>query len=307
MAEDQTAVLLVGTGMLGSKIANALLAKGDSVKLRVLARKGGKAEAAIGELKSRGATVVEGDLFDRASLDAATRGIDVVVSAVQGDDHVIIDGQVALAEAAHRNGVRRILPSDFAIDLFEVPPDEHVWLGPRRRADERIATIGIGHLHVLNGAFMEVFLAQFFGVFDLEKGTASYWGEGDQKMDVTTTDDTALYVAEAVLDRDLPDGKFEIAGDQVTIREAIEAVNEARGRPLTVNRLGSTDDLKSWIARTKATAKSPVEYGPAQYQIAMETGRAKLRNVVNDRYPQIKPKSFRDYLATLNLNAKVPA
>ena len=50
-----------------------------------------------------------------------------------------------------------------------------------------------------------------------------------------------------------------------------------------------------------------MEYGPAQYQIAMETGRAKLRNVVNDRYPQIKPKSFRDYLATLNVSAKVPA
>ena len=131
--------------------------------------------------------------------------------------------------------------------------------------------------------------------------------EGDQKLDLTTTDDTALYVAEAVLDRGLPDGAFEIAGDQVTIREAIEAVNEARGRPLAVQRLGSTDELKSWIAHTKATAKSPEAYGPAQYQIAMETGRAKLRNIVNGRYPHIRPKSFRDYLATLGLNAKVPA
>ena len=190
--EDQTAVLLVGTGMLGSKLARALLAKREAVGLRVLARKGGKAAASLEELKSLGATVVEGDLFDRASLDAATRGIDVVVSAVQGDDRVIIDGQVALAEAAHRNGVWRIIPSDFAIDLFAIPPEEHVWLGPRRRADERIASLGIGHLHVLNGAFMEVLLAPFFGIFDLEKGTAAYWGDGEQKMDVTTTDDTAL-------------------------------------------------------------------------------------------------------------------
>lgn len=307
MAEGQTRVLLVGTGMLGGKIARALLAKGDAVKLRVLARKGGKAEAALDDLKSRGATVAEGDLFDRTSLDMATRGIDVVVSAVQGDDHVIIDGQVALAEAAHRNGVRRILPSDFSIDLFQMAPDQHVWLGSRRRADERIASIGIGHLHVLNGAFMEVFLAHFFGVFDLEKGTAAYWGKGDQKMDLTTTDDTALYVAEAVLDRGLPDGKFEIAGDAVTIREAIGAVNEARGRPLSVTRIGSTVELAAWIARTKATAQSPVEYGPAQYQFAMETGGAKLTNLVNSRYPHIRPRSFRDYLSTLDLSAKAPA
>ena len=38
MAGDRTAVLLVGTGMLGSKIADALLRKGDAVDLHILAR-----------------------------------------------------------------------------------------------------------------------------------------------------------------------------------------------------------------------------------------------------------------------------
>ena len=311
MPGDQTHVLLVGgTGMLGGKIARALLAKEAAVDLRVLARKSGdgdKAAAALSDLKAQGATVVEGDLTDPGSLDAATKGIDVVVSAVQGGDDIIIDGQVALAEAAKRNGVRRIIPSDFAIDLFQIPADQHVFLGPRRRADERIATMGIGHLHVLNGAFMEVFLAPVFGVFDLEHGTATHWGDGNTKLDLTTTDDTALYVAEAVLDHSLPDGKFEIAGDQLTMREAIAAVGDALGQTLTVTRRGSEAELEAWIAKTKATAQSPMEYAMAQYQVAMETGRGKLGNLANGRYPNIKPKSFRDYLASANLRAPVSA
>ena len=171
---DRTHVLLAGaTGMLGSKIARALLSKGDSVDLRVLVRtdaSDAKAQEALASLIAAGAKMVEGDLLDAASLDAATKGVHVVVSAVQGGNDVIVGGQVALAEASRRNGVRRILPSDFAIDLFQIPADEHVWLGPRRRADEAIAALGIGHLHVLNGAFMEVFTAPFFGVFDLEHG-----------------------------------------------------------------------------------------------------------------------------------------
>ena len=305
---DQTCVLLVGgTGMLGSKIARALLAKGDAVELRLLARKGGgdtKAQAAQAALTEAGATVVEGDLLDPASLDAATRGVDVVVSAVQGGDDVIVGGQVALAEASRRNGVRRILPSDFAIDLFQIPPEEHVWLGPRRRADEAIAALGIGRLHVLNGAFMEVFMAPFFGVFDLEHGTATHWGDGNTKLDLTTTDDTALYVAEAVLDHGLPDGKFPIAGDQLTMREAIAAVGDALGRPLAVTRRGSEAELEAWIARTKATAQSPNEYAPAQYQVAMETGRGKLGTLANSRYPHIRPKTFREFLAVANLGGK---
>lgn len=308
MASNTTTVLLAGgTGMLGGKIARALLAKGEAVELRLLTHRApgdAKADAAIAALTSKGAAVVDGDLLDPNSLDAATRGVNVVVSAVQGGDDVIIDGQIALAEASHRNGVRRIIPSDFAIDLFGIPVDQHVWLGARRRADEAIAATGIGHLHVLNGAFMEVFLAPFFGVFDLAHGTASHWGDGNTKMDLTTTDDTALYVAEAVLDPDLPDGKFEVSGDKLTMNEAIAAVGEALGRPLTVKRLGSEAELEAWIARTKATAQSPMEYAMAQYQIAMETGQGKLTKLANGRYPHIRPQSFRQYLASADLRAQ---
>jgi uncharacterized protein YbjT (DUF2867 family) len=105
-----TTVLLAGaTGMLGNRIADHLLEQGD-VDLRLLLRApsppGSKA-ASVNALTRRGATVVTGDVTDPASLDAATTDVDVVVSALQGGFDVIADGQIALAESAAHNGVRR--------------------------------------------------------------------------------------------------------------------------------------------------------------------------------------------------------
>ena len=64
--------LVVGsTGLLGGMIARQLLAKG--APLRVLVR-GGSTDLA-------GAEAVRGDLKDRASLDAACRGVTTVITS----------------------------------------------------------------------------------------------------------------------------------------------------------------------------------------------------------------------------------
>src|SRR5918993_6110774 len=116
----QTVLLAGATGMLGSRVAHHLVEEPDA-RLRLLVRgaKDPKKRAALEPLLAGGAEIVEGDLADRPSLDRATQGVDVIVSAVQGGPEVIIDGQVALAEIGRRNGVRRILPSDFGLDLFK--------------------------------------------------------------------------------------------------------------------------------------------------------------------------------------------
>lgn len=92
-------------------------------------------------LAAGGATIVEGDLAHLATLEDATAGVDVVISAVQGGRDVIVDGQVALANAASRNGVRHTLPSDLALGLFKAPPGEHTYFDLRRQDDDLIAGI----------------------------------------------------------------------------------------------------------------------------------------------------------------------
>lgn len=104
-----TSVLVAGsTGMLGNRIASHVLDQSD-VAVRLLLRPSEPSDDAKSPdaLVSRGAVAVIGDVTNPASLDPATAGVDVVVSALQGGSEVIVDGQVALAESAVRNGVRR--------------------------------------------------------------------------------------------------------------------------------------------------------------------------------------------------------
>ena len=79
----QTVLLVGATGMLGSRIAHHLLAQ-PGAHVRLLVRDPGASKPALDPLSARGAEIIAGDLADAASLDRATHGIDVVVSAVQG-------------------------------------------------------------------------------------------------------------------------------------------------------------------------------------------------------------------------------
>ena len=89
----QTILVAGATGMLGSRIAHHLLQREDAI-VRLLFRPGleGKKRVTADLLAARGAEVIEGDLADHAALDRATRGVDVIVSAVQGGTDVIVDG-----------------------------------------------------------------------------------------------------------------------------------------------------------------------------------------------------------------------
>ncbi|MFJ6699878.1 NmrA family NAD(P)-binding protein [Streptomyces sp. NPDC091272] len=111
-------------------------------------------KAGIDDLVAQGAVVVPGDLQDHGALAEATSGVDVVVSAVQGGDSVVTDGQVKPARAAEHSGVRRLIPSDFAIDIFAADPGAPMFAA-RRRADAIIDTLGLEVLHVLTGGFLD--------------------------------------------------------------------------------------------------------------------------------------------------------
>ncbi len=136
-------------------------------------------------LAAMGTGLIEGDPADAPSRDRATQGVDVIVSAVQGGPYVIIDGQVALAQAGKRNGVRRILPSDYGLDLFKATPGEHAAFDARRTADERIAARGLEQVNLLQGGFMDMFLPGR-GAIDIEAGTAGFFGDGNMPIEPIT-------------------------------------------------------------------------------------------------------------------------
>ena len=286
-------ILLVGaTGMLGAHIARELLALPDA-HVRLLLRDTHDPEKTAGlqSLRAMGAETVEGDLADRSSLDRATQGIEVIVSAVQGGPEVIVDGQVALAEAGKRNGARRMLPSDYAMDLFKATSGEHPMFDMRRQADERISKIGLEQINVLQGGFMDLFMPGN-GAIDLEAGTVSFFGDGTRPVEVTSVADTARMIARVALDRSVPAGKFAFAGDRVSFREAGETVARLTGKTIKPVSMGSEETLRAAMAKADPQKKVMLAY-----LLYMTNGQTALENVQNSRYADMRWESFADYAA----------
>jgi len=291
----QTVLLAGATGMLGSQIARQLLDQPDA-RVRLLVRSGDAAQkrAALDPLLTRGAEIIEGDLGDRASLDRATQGVDVIVSAVQGGPDVIVDGQVALAEMGRRNGVRRILPSDYALDLFKATPGEHMMFDLRRTADEKIAATGIEHVHVLQGAFMAMF-GPGMGTFDYDAGAVTFWGDGSQPIEVTSVEDTARMAARVALDRTVQSGKFAFAGDKVSILDAAKVIEAQTGRRFERRLNGSEAGLRAAMAEAAKDVSNPFKAVMLAYQLYMLTGQTALSDLQNHRYPDVPLESFAQF------------
>ena len=292
---DTQVVLLAGsTGMLGGRIAHHLLDQ-PNAEVRLLVRSGGPTDPAkkevLRDFEERGAVVVHGDVSDPESLQAPTAGVDIVVSALQGGPDVIIDGQVALARAAKRNGARRIVPSDFAADLFAAPPGQHPFFDWRRAADGAIAEMGLEHVHLLNGAFLDGLAPS---LFDHEARTVSYWGTGDELIEATTVDDTARFTAHVALDRSVPSGKFGVIGARVSVSLLADIVEQATGYRYARNSLGTAEDLRSRIAEAQRRDLGLETWIGDVYWLFMVTGVTAVRNAQNNRYPQIVPEPVDD-------------
>ena len=279
-------ILLAGaTGMFGSRIAHHLLARPDA-RLRLLVRDITGNKEKLEPLVKGGAELIEGDLADAASLERATHGIDVIVSAVQGGPNVIIDGQVALAKAGKANGARRILPSDYALDLFKATPGEHSMFDMRAEADKRIAALGLEQVNVLQGGFMDMFLPGH-GAIDLDAGTITFFGDGNLKVEVTSVEDTARMVARVALDRSVPSGKFAFAGDRISFREAGAIVAEATGQSIEPVSMGSEDDLRAMMAKA-----DPEKQVMLAYLLYMTNGQTALSDLQNTRYSDLHLEDF---------------
>lgn len=296
---NKLTVLVVGsTGMLGTKIISALLDKGATV-VKAMVRPGSNNQK-IEQMIAQGAIIVEGDLMKPETLLPICEGVDVVVSAV-GNNETTVPGQKNLIDAAKLQGVKRFIPSDYSVDYRKLDYGDNDNLDKRKEVLSYLQLMGLEYTLILNGAFMDNVGTPYMPQFDLDNGVFEYWGDGETPLDFTTTDDTAKYVAEAVSDPDLVNTALEVAGDVLSNKQLLAAYEEATGKKLQEKRLGSVADLKAWIEQKKPSANSPVEYIPQQYEYAMVSGKGKLNNIQNSRYPNIKPLTVRQYLQQTNL------
>lgn len=297
-------VLVVGsTGMLGSKIISALLEKGATV-VKAMVRPGSDTKEEnrqkSEQMKAQGAIIVEGDLMKPETLLPICEGVDVVVSAV-GNNQTTVPGQKNLIDAAKAQGVKRFIPSDYSVDYRKLDYGDNDNLDKRKEVFSYLQQSGLEYTLILNGAFMDNVGTPYMPQFNFDNNTFEYWGDGETPLDFTTTNDTAKYVAEAVSDPSLVNTALEVAGEVLSNKQLLAAYEEATGKKLQEKRLGSVEYLKAWIEQKKPLANSPVEYIPQQYEYTMVSGKGKLDNIQNSRYPNIKPLTVRQYLEQTDL------
>jgi nucleoside-diphosphate-sugar epimerase len=290
-----TKIFLAGaTGMLGSKIAEDLRRHGALV--RALVRPQTSRGDAARALAGRGVEIVEGSVLDSVErLARVVEDSEVIISAVQGGDEVVTQGQVNLLRAAEKAGVPRMIPSDFAIDLFRLDYGDNVFLDHRKKADEAFGDSHVQPTSVLVGAFIEVMTAPFIEMIDWDRGTFSYWGDGDQPCDFTTVADTAAYTAAVALDPGTAGRPVRVAGDVLSMKEFHAAVERGSGHRLELRNQGSVEDLAAEIRRRKAVSASPTGYVALQYAWAMVSGKAKLDPLDNARYPRVRPTGVAEF------------
>jgi uncharacterized protein YbjT (DUF2867 family) len=226
-------ILVTGsTGFIGPKIVHKLRAERRDVRCLVRDRHRAR------QIESWGCEIVEGDVTDRASLDAAVAGCDVVIHLVsilvgrrQDFERVMAQGTRDLVDAAKTAGVRRFVlmsalgVSDLTRDL--VPYYRAKWEMERTVRDSGLEYVIFRPSFVFGsdgGA-----LQQFTRIARLAPVTPIV-GSGKQRIQPIWIDDVAAYFAAAVDEAEAANRTFELGGpDVVSWNELWERLKRARG------------------------------------------------------------------------------
>ena len=233
-------VLVAGaTGVLGSEICRRLRQRGQEV--RALVRESSDPKK-IEALEDQGCAIVVGDLKDPTSLDAACRGVDVVVSTVTaittakaGDSFDATDaqGNINLAEAAKRAGARQFV---FVSFQTEGMPDAPLVRG-KRAAEQHLIGSGLDYTILQPALFMEAWLGPMLFA-DTAAATAKVDGNRDVRFRYVSVQDVAEVAVQSVNNPAVRNAIVPFGGpDALSQRDAVRLFEQGFGRPFAVTEI----------------------------------------------------------------------
>jgi putative NADH-flavin reductase len=118
------------SGQIGHRILDNILnceSQEFSIRCFVPREKLGKYEG-YGDAKRVSAVVLDLEKLSRESLAAALKGVDVVISALNGD---ALEAQGVIQDAAADAGVQRFYPSEFGMHhIYRKPGDAQGYIHP---------------------------------------------------------------------------------------------------------------------------------------------------------------------------------
>ncbi|MCJ1310878.1 hypothetical protein MMC25_004546 [Agyrium rufum] len=290
-------VVIAGfSGKFARSVTQHLLNKSSDIQIHGLIRNPSKVPEAF--QSNPQIKIFQGDAFDKGAALKAVTGADVTLCAYLGDNNVMTKGQETLIEASIEAKVSRYIASDFSLDynkieMGQLPPKDPMkkiaaYLAERK---DQIAAV-----HPLNGSFMPIWFSPMGGIFFPKESAFKVYGDGEGKIDVTTYDTAAEYVAEIMLD-ETATGTLMFRGDRVSVKDMAAAIKSVYGKEITVESRGSLDDLYNIMF--EALQKDPrnvYSWLPKFYNYWSFKEQGLLERNDNSRYPGVKPTSLVDYM-----------
>lgn len=235
-----TTLIVGATGLLGSEICRRLTNQGRHV--RALVRTTAD-PAKIDTLKKLGCTLVNGDLRDRASLDAACRGVEEVVTTASttfsrqpGDSIEATDqaGQLNLVAAAKAAHIRHFVYTSYSSQIDNVAKPCALTIA-KRMVEKALKESGMTYTILRPTYYMQIWLSPAVG-FDAPKATAAIYGLGEQKISWISVYDVAEFAVESLDNPAARNAVFELGGPEaLSPLEVVKIFEEVTGRPFTVN------------------------------------------------------------------------
>jgi len=293
-------VVIGATGNLGGKIINALLAK--DAEVRAIVRLETDIEK-VKVLEQKGVKVFQVDTSHQSEIAKHCIGADCCVSALAGLKETIIDKQKIFVDAAVQANVPRFIPSDYSSDFTNLKEGQNRNLDYRREFHAYLDKAPIKATTIFNGPFMDL-LTTDMPLILFKQQWILCWGNANQILEFTTTDNVAEFTAAAAIDDNTP-RYLRIAGDKLTCNDFVQLLTELTNKKYKIFRPGGIGLLNFLIKVTRFFSPSEKELYPAwqgmQYMRDIMEGRIIFQKYDNDRYSNIKWTSVKDFL----LNEKV--
>ena len=231
--------LVIGaTGMVGSEICHLLTA--DKQPVRGLVRATSD-PAKVDTLKSSGVEIIQGDLRDYASLQAACEGVTTVISTASsmpfsytpGENDISSvdrDGLKNLIRAAKAAGTKLFIYTSFSsqIDL------DFPLRNAKRSVEEYLKESGLNYTILRPSYFAEVWLSPAVG-FDATNGKAQIFGSGKNPISWISYLDVAKFAVLSLTTKEAQNSVLELGGpESLSPLQVVQVFEEVSGKTFEV-------------------------------------------------------------------------
>jgi uncharacterized protein YbjT (DUF2867 family) len=289
-------ILVVGsTGMVGGEVCRLLSEKG--VPFRAMVRSTSD-PAKVEGLKKLGAEILEGDVRQPETLQAACAEVNAVISTVSAVpfgyqpgvnnlQNVDLEGCKALVDAAKVAGVKHFIYTSFSKNMDMDFPLNNA----KRAVENHLRASGMVHTILRPGYFMQVWLSPAVG-FDAANRKVTIYGTGDQPVSWIDYKDVARFAVESLTNPTACDATLELGDPEaVSPNQVVQLYERKQGLPIEVTNV-SAEALQGQLQ----SAEDPMQKSFAGLMLAYASGDPIPMEAVLHGFP-LKLTSVEEYVS----------